>query len=77
MVDTSIDLVIERVNSVKEDIFYEEVPEDMLFTFKFKDKDGKSFTLFEYNLTKGKELPYSTTLKGKCLAKGRFQFILH
>ena len=72
MVDTSIDLVIERVNSVKEDIFYEEVPEDMLITFKFKDKDGKSFTLW-----KGKELPYSTTLKDKCLAKGRFQFILH
>ena len=69
MVDTSIDLVIERVNSVK-DIFYEEVPEDTVFTFKFKDLDGKSFTLFEYNLTKGKELPYTTTLKGKCLTKG-------
>ena len=70
MGDSSDDeLEIERVSSQKAVKEYEVVPEDTKFVFKFKNTAGKSYSLMEYNLMKGKELPYTTTIKG---VLGRF-----
>ena len=66
MGDSSGDeLMIERVNSLKACKEYEVVPVDTKFVFKFKNTAGKSYSLMEYILLKGKELPYKTTLKGE------------
>ena len=61
--DDSFDGEIERMNSEKEDN-YEKVPRDILYTFKFKQKDGKTYRKTQYNLTKGKSLPYTAVCKG-------------
>ena len=65
MCDSSDDeLEIERVSSQKSGKEYEFVPANTKFVFKFKNTAGKSYSLVEYNLTEGKELPYKTTIKG-------------
>ena len=64
--DTSFEVTIERVDSENgRKKMYEEVPEEILFTFKFKNVEGKSYSSFEYMLEKGNKLPYTTKLKGK------------
>ena len=66
--DDSFELVIERVDSENGNKkFYDEVPDDTLYTIKFKNEEGKSYCLFEYLLEKGKQLPYTTKLQGKRL----------
>ena len=66
------ELVIERVNSLKAGKEYKIVPANTKFVFKFKNTAGKSYSLMEYNLMKGKELPYTTTIKG---VLGRFSVL--
>ena len=64
--DTSFEVTIERVDSENgRKKMYDEVPEEILFTFKFKNIEGRSYSLFEYMLEKGNKLPYTTKLKGK------------
>ena len=61
--DDSFDGEIERMNSEKE-VNFQEVPSDILFTFKFKLKNGKTYRMTEYNLLRGKSLPYTVVSKG-------------
>ena len=61
--DDSFDGEIERMNSEKE-LNFQEVPSDILFTFKFKQKNGKTYRMTEYNLLRGKPLPYTVVSKG-------------
>ena len=38
---------------------------ESLVFFKFKDSAGKSYSLMEYFLMEGKELPHATIIKGE------------
>ena len=58
------DLVFEKVSSQKEAKLYSEVPSDTKYKFKLKNSSGKTYCLMEYTLNQGKQLPYSTTIKG-------------
>ena len=64
MCDSSFELEIERVNSESEKKSHDNVPDDMKYTFKLKNEEGKSYSLLEYPLKKGKSLPYTVELKG-------------
>jgi len=64
MDDSDSEFEIERVNSVEEALF-DEVPRDLKFMLKFKTKENKTYKVLEYDLTKGKALPYTLNLKGK------------
>ena len=61
--DSDSEFEIERVNSVEEALF-EEVPRDIKFMLKFKTKENKTYKVLEYDLAKGKALPYTINLKG-------------
>ena len=63
MSDSEGEFEIERVNSVEEALF-DEVPRDMKFMLKFKSTENKTYKVLEYDLAKGKALPYTTNLKG-------------
>ena len=64
--NSSFELAIERVDSESgRKKCFEVVPEEILFTFKFKNEAGKSYCLFEYMLEAGNKLPYTTKLKSK------------
>ena len=63
MCDSSFEMEIERVTSEKARAF-DTVPEDILFTFRFKNEENKTYALFKYMLEKGNILPHSTILKG-------------
>ena len=65
--DDSFEGEIERMSSEKEANF-EEAPSDILYTFKFKHKNGKTYKMTQYNLTKGKSLPHIVFNKG-CFPK--------
>ena len=62
---SSDELQIEKVNSQKASRKFSVVPKDITFIIKFKNASGKSYSLVEYDLTKGKQLPYITIIKGK------------
>ena len=65
MDDSSGDeLVLERVNSEKVTPKFTVVPKDVQYTFKFKNKTGRSYSLIEYSLSEGRKLPYITIIKG-------------
>ena len=65
MSNSSFEEDIERVNS-EEIRAFDAVPGDILFTFKLKDKFGKTVgKAFGYELKKGKILPYTTLIKGE------------
>ena len=63
MCDVSFEMEIERVTSEKAKAF-DIVPEDIMFTFRFKTEENKTYAWFKYELEKGKILPHSTMLKG-------------
>ena len=48
--DSSFEGEIERMSSEKEDTF-EKVPRDIIYTFKFKDKNGKTYKMTQYLLS--------------------------
>ena len=58
------ELTIERVNSQKVTPTYNVVPNNVKYTFKFKNRSGKAYSLMEYILNEGKRLPYITVIKG-------------
>ena len=63
--DSSPELTIKRVASVgKEKPKFDSAPRDLLYTFKFKDVEGKSYSLLQYTLEDGKKLPHITLLEG-------------
>ena len=61
--DSDSEFEIERVNSVEEALF-DEVPRDIKFMLKFKNIENKTYKVLEYDLVKGKALPYTINLKG-------------
>ena len=61
--DSEDELRIEKVRSEKEESF-EKVPKETVFIFKFKNAQGKSYCLLEYELRQGVPLPYSAVIKG-------------
>ena len=65
MADSSDEeLVMEKVCSQETTQEFSVVPKTTQFTFKLKNTAGKSLSLLEYSLTEGKELPYTTMIKG-------------
>ena len=56
---------MEKVHSQKASRKFTVVPKDITFIIKFKNASGKSYSLVEYDLTKGKQLPYIAIIKGK------------
>ena len=75
MTDSSFECEIERVSSEKDQAF-DAVPGNKVFRFKFKDKDGKTYKFFPYELKEGKVLPYTTVLKGVVFCVGLFTITL-
>ena len=61
--DSSFEGEIEKMSSEKEET-YNTVPRDVLFTFKFKAINGKTYKMTQYTLLKGKTLPYIAVCKG-------------
>ena len=61
--DSSFEGEIERMSSEKEETF-DIVPRDTLFTFKFKNTNGKTYKMTQYTLLKGRTLPYIAVCKG-------------
>lgn len=65
MADSSDEeLVMEKVSSQETPQEFSVVPKTTQFIFKLKNAAGKSLSLLEYSLTEGKELPYTTMIKG-------------
>jgi hypothetical protein len=62
---SSDELQIEKVQSQKGSPKFSVVPKDIKFLIKFKNTAGKAYSLMEYDLTKGKKLPYIAFIKGK------------
>ena len=58
------ELVMEKVSSQETPPEFSVVPKTTQFTFKLKNSAGKSLSLLVYILTEGKELPYTTMIKG-------------
>ena len=61
---SSDELQIEKVHSQKASRKFSVVPKDITFIINFKNASGKSYSLVEYDLTKGKQLPYIAIIKG-------------
>ena len=57
------DMPLQRADSEKENS-YNIVPKNIVFKLKFKKLNGSTYEFFEYELKKGKDLPYFTVLKG-------------
>ena len=62
---SSDELQIEKVQSQKGSPKFGVVPKDIKFMIKFKNTAGKAYSLMEYDLIKGKKLPYIAFIKGK------------
>jgi len=68
MSDSSEDeLPLERAQLTERVSEFDFVPSSVKYKFKLKNKNGKSYSFFEYELAAGKKLPYETVLKGEYL----------
>ena len=61
---SSDELQIEKVHSQKGPPKFSVVPKDIKFLIKFKNISGKAYSLLEYDLPKGKKMPYIAVIKG-------------
>ena len=63
MSDNDSECEIEHVSSIEE-VLYDNVPKDIKYMLKFKNKENKTYKVLDYTLKKGKSLPYTKDFKG-------------